>query len=95
MRNDLPLEMLINAIPGKRLVIGKDYEDNYYVEYEDSDIKDGDELCGDPGRGHTVESAAKDYAKKISGKTLVFNAETSYREEIKIAFMQPTIKLFV
>ena len=54
------------------------------VQYEHCDIKDGCFLKGDWGEGYDFESACEDYFRKISGKTLVFGAGGSRRQEVTV-----------
>lgn len=87
---DNPLEVLVNSLPDERIEIGKDVDGNFMVEYQHCDIKDGPVLRGDPGRGRSIWNAAEDYIKKISGKTLVFNAASASRKEVSIAVLTRT-----
>lgn len=55
------------------------------VEYENCEISDGGGgLISDFGRGWTFDEAVDSYFAKISGKTLVFNACTDRREEVRV-----------
>jgi len=66
------------------LKAGKDVNGNIYVSYANCDVEDGVCLSGNPGRGNTFEEACKDYYKKISGKTLVFNYHTPCEKRVTI-----------
>lgn len=76
-------EKLLN-LSGHMLSVGKNINGEVYVHYERCDIKDGCFLIGAYGTGDNFELACVDYLNKISGKTIVFNAESSNREEIKV-----------
>ena len=53
------------------------------VCYKGCEIKDGPFLIGAHGRGTTFEEACESYLEKIKGKTLVFNAYSHSRYEVK------------
>lgn len=76
-------EKLLN-IEGRMLSVGKNINGKVYVHYERCDVKDGCFLIGNYGAGNSFEEACEDYLNKISGKTIVFNAESSNREEVKV-----------
>ena len=76
-------EKLLN-LEGRMLFVGKNINGKVYVRYECCDVKDGCFLIGTYGTGNSFEEACEDYLKKISGKTIVFNAESSNREEVKV-----------
>lgn len=71
-------------LDGARIEIFKDVNGLYCVEYAHCDIKKGDVLVADPGRGKTFEEACYNYWSRIRGKTLVFNAFTSRRKEVTV-----------
>lgn len=54
------------------------------VCYKNCEIKDGPFLVGVHGGGTTFEEACEAYLEKIRGKTLVFNACSLSRREVKI-----------
>ena len=56
------------------------------VTYWNCDVKTCGVLIGLAGYGYTFEESCQDYINKISGKTLVFNAFTKSREEVKVLF---------
>lgn len=76
-------EKLLN-LEGRMLSVGKNIKGKVYVHYERCDVKDGCFLIGSYGIGNSFEEACEDYLNKISGKTVVFNAESSNREEVKV-----------
>ena len=71
------------SLSNRNLIVGKNPY-GVYVEYENCYIKNGGLLEGRYGTGDTFESACDDYLKQISGKTLVFNPNTSDRTEILV-----------
>lgn len=54
----------------------------YYASFEDCEVKDGSVLCGAFGDGATPDEAMAEYAARISGQRLVFNAMSRERREI-------------
>ena len=54
------------------------------VCYEDCAIKYGDSIMSASGQGKNFSEACKDYLEKIRGKTLVFNAFSQHRKEIRV-----------
>lgn len=54
------------------------------VSYRNCEIKDGIFLKAIYGIGDTFEQACKDYLRQIHGKTLVFNACSKERKEIRV-----------
>ena len=56
--------------------------DEIAVHFESAYVKDGCFLCGEFGRGDTVEEAAADYIKKLEGKTIVVEPSSKNRREI-------------
>lgn len=53
----------------------------YFTQFEHCDVKEGNVLCGIYGNGSSQDEAMLDYAKQISGKTLVvFDLEIGRRE---------------
>lgn len=51
-------------------------------------IKDGDFLIGKFGSGKTLEDAVRDYAREISGRTLVADPTSSSRKEIAVLLIE-------
>ena len=76
-------EKLLN-LENRMLKVGKNINGKVYVHYENCDVKDGCFLIGTYGTGNNFEEACDDYLNKISGKTIVFNALSSDREEVKV-----------
>lgn len=58
----------------------------YIVSFAHCEVKNGGFLKSCDGVGDTVEDAANEYMAQISGKTLVFNAESKNREEVICLF---------
>lgn len=54
------------------------------VCYEHCEVKDGIFLKAIFGRGTTFSEACEDYLNQIHGQTLVFNAYTDGREEVRV-----------
>lgn len=76
-------ERLLN-LKGHELIVKRHIDGEISVGYKNCDIKYGGFLISAIGRGFDFESACADYFNLISGHTLVFNAESSNREEIKV-----------
>ena len=76
------VDRLLNL--NKPIIVNRDLSGNIYVSYENSKVKDGCMLAGIVGRGSTFEYACEEYLKKISGKTLVFNAISESRQEVTV-----------
>lgn len=76
-------EKLLN-LEGRMLSVGKNINGKVYVHYERCYVKDWCFLIGSYGTGNNFEEACEDYLSKIKGKTIVFNAESSNREEVKV-----------
>lgn len=53
------------------------------VCFKNSEIRDGHFLVGECGFGNTFEEACEEYLRMILGKTIIFNAYTTRRREIK------------
>lgn len=54
------------------------------VCYKGAEVKDGIFLTSAYGRGKDFEEACDDYLSQIRGKTLVFNAGTKDRKEVRV-----------
>ena len=76
-------EKLLN-LEDRLLKVGKNINGKVYVHQERCDVKDGCFLIGTYGTGNNFEEACEDYLSKISGKTIVFDAESRNREEVKV-----------
>ena len=72
------------ALENKRLMVFRDIYNNICVHYEDCYVKDGVALRGITGRASDFEYACEDYLRQISGETLVFNAFSDTREEVRV-----------
>lgn len=66
----------------RALVVGRTSDHLFVVRFENCEIKDKDVLITTYGRGATFSAACEDYLYQIKGKTLVFNAYKSYRQEM-------------
>ena len=53
-----------------------------------AEMKEGNFLITVKGEGATLEDAVRDYAQKISGRTLVANPTSSSRKEIVILLIE-------
>lgn len=69
---------------GKRLEVWKVHTGEICVCYEHCEVKDGIFLKAIFGCGTTFSEACEDYLYQIHGKTLVFNACTDSREEVRV-----------
>ena len=76
-------EKLLN-LENRMLKVGRNINGKVYVHYERCDVKDWCFLIGTYGTGNSFEEACEDYLNKISGKTIVFDAESRNREEVKV-----------
>lgn len=54
------------------------------VAYKNCDVKDGQFLIGTYGTGQTFTEACENYLGQIHGKTLVFNAYSCRRKEVRV-----------
>lgn len=54
---------------------GTKHWNRYYVQFKNCEIKEVAGLIGLCGDGNTINQALNNYAKKISGKLLVFNSD--------------------
>lgn len=68
----------------KQLEVWKVPDGDIAVSYQHCEIKEGCFLKSIFGTGKTFESACEDYLRQLHGKTLVFNAYTGSREEIRV-----------
>ena len=83
------LEMFLKL--NKDLVISKITDTNEFtVCYRNCDIKKGVALVSEYGRGITLKEALLDYANKISGQTLVFDAYSNNRTEVRVLVVKKT-----
>lgn len=56
----------------------------YYASFKGAETKDGRILCGEHGNGASPALAVVRYAKEISGKLLVIDADKKTRCEIRV-----------
>lgn len=83
MRSQRASKILL-SLDGAALIAFETVGAEIGVRYENCDIKDGDMLVCEFGTGDDFEAACADYLGKIRGKTLVFNAMSKSRTEIKV-----------
>ena len=69
---------------GKMMQVRRVPDGKITVSYQRCEVKDGHFLRGTYGIGETFQEACEDYFSQLHGKTLVFNAYTSSREEIRV-----------
>jgi len=62
----------------------------YYVNFKDSDTKQGGILGSTYGNGNTIDEAIKEYCEKISNKILIFNPYSKDRKEIEVPILVHT-----
>ena len=67
--------------------ISTDYKGNFQVSFDQGWVKDGFALKDIYGTGHSIEEAANDYLRKISGHRIVVEGE-QYRREFYVIEMQ-------
>lgn len=60
--------------------ISTDYEGHFQVSFDRGWVRDGSALIGKCGRGNTIEEAANDYLRQISGQRIVVDGEHIRRE---------------
>lgn len=86
------IRKLLESLEHKSLEVFLDVNGKICVNYAHSDVKDGYFLIGVCGRGDTLDEAVADYAKQISGKTLVFNSDIADKEErVKVVNLFNTV----
>ena len=79
------MKLLKDMIKIDNLIIWELPDSKIGVRFEHfAEIKEGDFLIGEFGKGITLENAVRDYARKISGRTLIANPTSSNRKEITI-----------
>lgn len=61
--------------------------------YKGAEVKDGIAYISEFGDGFNIIAAANSYIKKISGRTLVWDAGTDKEETAKVVILQRTIYL--
>lgn len=60
------------------------YPGRWQASMRGAEVKEGPILAGAFGRGATPEEALADYAGRIAGKTIVFDAYTDKRQTINV-----------
>ncbi len=77
----------LEKVIGRELIVNERSDPKlkkYYVSFLNGEISEGILLIGYCGDGNTINQALKDYCKKISNKTIVFNAYCSNRVEFNL-----------
>ena len=74
---------ILLSLNGERLEVFKNRL-GINVCYPNAEVKDGMFLIAYYGSGRDFEEACDDYLSKIRGKTLVFDACTDRRKEVRI-----------
>ncbi len=69
---------------GERIEVWKIPNGEVAVSYEHCEVKEGYFLKGTYGTGKTFEDACEAYLNEIHGKTLVFNAYSGRRNEVRV-----------
>lgn len=81
---------------GRELIIDErmttDNNYSYSARFKGGETIDGGVLCTYSGRGQTIDDAIRDYAKIISGQTMVFNAYSKGRREVEVPILIHTKK---
>lgn len=75
---------ILLSLEHKHLEVWKVPDGEIAVCYEHCEVKEGMFLHAIYGTGDTFYEACEDYLNKIRGKTLVFNACTNRREEVRV-----------
>ena len=68
----------------KLRVLYPDVNGNWMANFDYGEVMDDGVLIGECGRGKSPDAALKDYASKIAGKRMVFNAYTDQRVELEM-----------
>jgi hypothetical protein len=83
-RHDLVMEV------GERPRWGwKDDSSRWHAAFKGAEVKCDGVLIGEWGEGPTPEGAIADYASKLPGETLVIDAYTDRRREIRVPDLIP------
>lgn len=69
---------------GESIEIWKLPNEEVAVSYKHCEVKDGFFLKGTYGTGKTFADACESYLNQIHGKTLVFNAYSESRKEVRV-----------
>lgn len=62
------------------VIISTDFKGRYQVSFDRGWVKDGSALLGKYGTGDTVDEAAEDYLRQISGQRILTELENVRRE---------------
>ena len=83
------MKLLRDMIKIDTLNISELSDNNIGVCFEHfAEMKEGNFLITVKGEGKSLEDAVRDYARKISGRTLVANPTSSSRKEIVILLVE-------
>lgn len=83
------MKLLKDMIKIDTLNIFESSDDNIGVCFKHfTEIKEGNFLITVTGGGTTLEDAVRDYARKISGRTLVANPTSNSRKEITVLLIE-------
>ncbi len=74
----------LKTITGEDLDIYQQTNGNIIVSFSHGEVRDGAGLLSLHGTGKTLETATKDYARKLRGKVLVFHSFGVDRREYTI-----------
>lgn len=69
---------------GERLETWRRPDGDIIVCYQKCEVKEGMFLKGTYGTGKTFSSACEDYLNQLHGKTLIFNAYSGSRKEVRV-----------
>lgn len=75
---------ILLSLDGETLEVQKTSPASVSVCYRNCEIKDGIFLKAVCGRGTSFEAACESYLHEIRGKTLVFDACSNSRREVKV-----------
>ena len=76
------LSRLLNL--SERLEVWRLPNDEIAVAFRSCEVKNGDFLISEFGKGRTFHEAVDNYLERISGKRLVFNACSENRHEVLV-----------
>lgn len=75
---------ILMSLGNRSLDVSVDIYGRIIVHYRGAEVQDGIFLVSVYGRGRDFEEACDDYLSQIRGKTLVFNAGTKDRKEVRV-----------
>ena len=78
---------LIMEVNERSPVLWKDESSRYYAHFRNAEISRDIFLAGSFGDGSTPEEAISNYAKEISGRTLVVEACRDSRRDIRVPIL--------